>query len=163
MVLKSGSNQLHGSLFEFVRNDLFDARNFFDRGKSELRRNQFGASISGPVFIPRLYDGHNRTFFLVSWESYRQVQGPNSIGIVPTALERQGNFSQSFDAIGKLIRIKDPQASASCSATVSTGCFQGNIIPQKRLDPIALQLMQIYPPAESDWRSEQLSGERPDS
>src|SRR5258708_1473648 len=69
MVLKSGGNQLHGSVFEFVRNDFFDARNFFDAGKSELRRNQFGATVGGPVSIPKLYSGRDRTFFLISWES----------------------------------------------------------------------------------------------
>jgi len=67
MVLKSGANQVHGGVFEFVRNDLFDARNFFDADKSELRRNQFGATISGPLVIPKVYNGHDRTFYLVSW------------------------------------------------------------------------------------------------
>jgi hypothetical protein len=145
MVLRSGTNQLHGSLFEFVRNDLFDARNFFDAAKSELRRNQFGATIGGPLTIPKFYSGHDRTFFLVSWESYRQVLGSNSIGIVPTALERQGNFSQSLDATGKLILLKDPLAPGSCSAAVSTACFPGNIIPASRMSAIAQQLTQNYP------------------
>src|SRR5215471_13319536 len=74
MLLKSGGNQLHGSLFEYVRNDIFDARNFFDlTQKNKLRRNQFGGTLTGPVLIPRLYDGRNRTFFMVSWESQRQI------------------------------------------------------------------------------------------
>ncbi len=145
MVLRSGSNQIHGSLFEFVRNDLFDARNFFDVQKSELRRNQFGGTLGGPIVIPKLYNGHDRTFYLVSWESYRQVEGSNSIGVVPTALERQGNFSQSRDATGKLILIKDPLASGSCSATSSKGCFQNNIIPPSRFNSISQQLLQYYP------------------
>jgi hypothetical protein len=108
MVLKSGGNQLHGALFEYFRNDLLDARNFFDAGKSELRRNQFGGTISGPVIIPKLYNGRDKTFYFVSWESFRGVQGSNSLGIVPTTLERNGDFSQSFDANGKPILIKDP-------------------------------------------------------
>ena len=145
MVLRSGGNQFHGSAFEFVRNDLFDARNFFDAGKSELRRNQFGGTISGPLVIPRLYKGQDRTFYLVSWESYRQVQGSNSIGVVPTDLERQGNFSQSFDATGKLILIKDPLASGSCTATNAAGCFPGNLIPQSRFNSISKQLLGNYP------------------
>jgi outer membrane receptor protein involved in Fe transport len=145
MVLRSGANVIHGSLFEFVRNDLFDARNFFDAGKSELRRNQFGATLSGPLVIPRLYNGHDRTFYLVSWESFRQVQGSNSIGIVPTALEREGDFSQSRDAAGKLILIKDPLSSGACTTANSSGCFPGNIIKASRFSPIAQQLLQIYP------------------
>ena len=63
MVLKSGSNRLHGIASEYMRNDLFDARNFFDAGKSKLRRNQFGGSLDGPVSIPKLYNGRDRTFF----------------------------------------------------------------------------------------------------
>src|SRR5258708_3517622 len=87
MVLKSGGNQLHGSLFEYWRNDMMDARNFYDGSTiSELRRNQFGGLLGGPVMIPKLYNGHDRTFFLISWESYRQGTASNPIGIVPSAL-----------------------------------------------------------------------------
>jgi outer membrane receptor protein involved in Fe transport len=145
MVLRSGTNQFHGSLFEYVRNDFFDARNFFDVQKSELRRNQFGGTISGPLMIPKLYNGHDKTFYLVSWESYRQVQGSNSIGVVPTALERQGNFTQDLNATGQLIHIRDPLASGTCSATSTAGCFPGNIIPASRISAISQQLLQYYP------------------
>jgi len=145
MVLRSGGNQLHGSLFEFVRNDLFDARNFFDINKSELRRNQFGGTLSGPITLPHLYSGHDRTFFLASWESFRGVVGSNSIGVIPTALERQGNFSKSVDASGKPILIKDPLLSGSCTATNNTACFPGNIIPTSRFNPIATKLLDYYP------------------
>jgi outer membrane receptor protein involved in Fe transport len=145
MVLRSGGNQLHGALFEFVRNDLFDARNFFDQSnKSELRRNQFGGTISGPLSIPKLYNGRDKTFYFVSWESFRQVQGSNSLGIVPTSLERQGDFSQSFDANGKLILIKDPLLSGSCTATNQSACFKNNAIPSSRFNSIAQQLLQNY-------------------
>lgn len=145
MALKSGGNQLHGSVFEFVRNDLFDARSFFDAGNSELRRNQFGATVSGPVSIPRLYHGQDRTFFVVSWESERQVSGSSNLGVVPSLLERQGDFSQSFDATGKLIPLKDPLASGSCTATIATACFPGNKIPSSRFSAAALQAMSYYP------------------
>jgi hypothetical protein len=145
MVLKTGTNELHGSLFEFVRNDIFDARNFFDQGKSELRRNQFGGNLSGPIKLPNLYNGHDRTFFLVSWESYRQIQGTNQIGLVPTMLERKGDFSQSVDAQGKPVLIKDPLLTGSCTTSTRTACFQGNIIPDNRISPIARTLMAYVP------------------
>jgi hypothetical protein len=145
MVLKSGGNQLRGSLSEFVRNDMFDARNFFDVAKSELRRNQFGGTISGPLLVPKTYDGHDRTFYLASWESFRGVQGSNMLGVVPTALERAGDFSQSFDVSGKLILIKDPLSPGPCTATNSGGCFAGNRIPASRFSPIAQRLLQYYP------------------
>src|SRR5947209_9029220 len=116
MALKSGGNRLHGSVFEYVRNDMFDARNFFDAGKSKLRRNQFGASASGPVVIPKLYNGHDKTFFLTSWESFRGISGSSSLGVIPSDLERAGNFSKSVDANGKVVPLKDPLASGSCTA-----------------------------------------------
>src|SRR5260370_42253430 len=104
MVLKSGGNQFHGVLFEFLRNDVMDARNFFDDAKSELRRNQFGGMASGPVLIPHLYRGRDRTFFLFSWESFRQRQGESHLGVVPTDAQRLGDVSNSGP-------LKDPLAS----------------------------------------------------
>ena len=145
MALKSGGNDLHGSVFEFVRNDLFDARSFFDAARSELRRNQFGATVTGPLTIPKLYSGRNKTFFLASWESERQVSGSSNLGVVPSLLERSGDFSQSYDATGKLIPIKDPLASGSCTATNSSACFPGNRIPASRMSAPALAAMAYYP------------------
>jgi outer membrane receptor protein involved in Fe transport len=145
MALKSGGNDIHGSIFEFVRNDLFDARNFFDAAKSELRRNQFGSTVTGPLSIPKLYDGHNRTFFVASWESYRQVSGSTDLGVVPSLLERQGDFSQSYNATGQLILLKDPLATGSCTTTSAAACFPGNKIPQSRLSASTLQVMNYYP------------------
>jgi outer membrane receptor protein involved in Fe transport len=138
MVLKSGGNHYHGTLFEFVRNDLFDARNFFDSGKPELRRNQYGGLLSGPVNLPRLYRGQDRTFFLLSWESYRQVATDTLLSRVPTLAERSGNFSA--DGV-----IKDPLLTGTCSAKTATACFPGSIIPASRLSPIALRIQPFYP------------------
>jgi hypothetical protein len=145
MVLKTGGNQLHGSVFEYFRNDALDARNFFDAGKSKLRQNQFGSTVTGPLVIPKVYNGHDKTFFLVSWESLRQIAGSSGLGVIPSVLERQGNFSQSYDATGKLILIKDPLATGSCTATIATACFPGNIIPASRFSPIGQQLGAFYP------------------
>src|SRR4051812_2781535 len=122
MALKSGGNNLHGALFEFVRNDVFDARNFYDAGKSKLRRNQFGSSFTGPVVLPKLYDGHDKTFFLASWESFRGIAGSSQLGVIPTELERQGDFSQSFGSNGKLVALKDPLSTAACTAAGGPGC-----------------------------------------
>lgn len=99
LVIKKGTNKFRGSIFEFVRNDAFDARYHFDAPgvKSELRRNQFGATIGGPVLIPHLYNGHDKTFFLFSWESYRQTNAVPTVTTVPSLLERAGDFSQSFN------------------------------------------------------------------
>jgi outer membrane receptor protein involved in Fe transport len=145
MLLKTGGNQFHGSIFEYVRNDMFDARNFFDTRKSKLRRNQFGGSVSGPVLIPYIYNGRDRTFFLASWESYRQVQGSNRPGVVPTLRERQGDFSQSRDAQGRPIFLKDPLIRGNCTATNRAACFTGNAIPEDRIHSISKQLLNYYP------------------
>ncbi len=148
--LKSGGNRVHGALFEFVRNDAFDARNHFDLPgtKSELRRNQFGGTLGGPVVLPHLYNGHDRTFFLVSWESLLQVSGSPSISTVPTAAERSGDFSQSVIAKGSL---KNPFTTGSCASDQGTGkskgLFPGNVInlTQCPIDPVAARILAYLP------------------
>ena len=139
MVLKSGSNRVHGSLFEFLRNDLFDARNFFDQQKSRLRQNQFGGLLSGPLSIPKLYNGHDRTFFLFSWESYRQVQGRPTLGVVPSVAQLAGDFSQ----VGP---ISDALTTGSCPGSIGKGsCFPGNKVPASRFAPQALAAQKFFP------------------
>jgi hypothetical protein len=77
IVSKSGSNQLHGTAFEFLRNDAFDARAPFQSAIPELRQNQFGFVVGGPIYIPKVYDGRNKTFFLVNYEGWRIRNGIN--------------------------------------------------------------------------------------
>ncbi len=137
MVMRSGTNRYHGDIFEYVRNNVVDARSFFDQQKLKLNRHQFGATLHGPVQIPKLYDGHNKTFFMFSWESYRQLVGQTSISTVPTLLERQGDFSQSFGASGGApLKVTDPLSKAQ---------FPGNVIPTSRFHPIAVKLLAYYP------------------
>src|SRR5467141_858338 len=97
VVTKSGSNQVHGSLFEFVRNAAFDARNFFDhKGDLDTRRlppfarNEFGVTNGGPVFVPHIYDGRGKTFYFAEYQGFRQVLGTTQVFPVPTQAERQG-------------------------------------------------------------------------
>ena len=137
VVLKSGGNRLRGSVFEFLRNDHFDARNFFAAQKNELRRNQFGAMVNGPVVLPKLYNGHDRTFFMFSWESFRDATGNSQLSRVPTPLERQGNFSQSLDTTGKVAPVKDPFS--------GNAVFPGNIIPASRFSPVSSKVLPYYP------------------
>ena len=137
VALKSGGNGFHGAAFEFFRNDKLDAQNFFDGStKSELRRNQFGGTVDGPVLLPKIYNGRNRTFFLVSWESYRQRQAVPTLQEVPTAADRQGIFSTP---------IKDPLATGACTAASMAGCFPSNKIPVSRLSPVALRIQDYFP------------------
>jgi hypothetical protein len=103
VISKSGSNFVHGSLFEFVRNAAFDARNFFDH-KSDLDtrrlppfvRNEFGVTNGGPVFLPKVYDGRGKTYYFAEYQGFRQVLGTTQVFPVPTQAERQGIDSTTF-------------------------------------------------------------------
>jgi len=96
IITKSGSNQLHGTAFEFLRNDAFDAKAPFQQTLPELRQNQFGFVVGGPVYIPKVYDGRNKTFFLVNYEGWRIRNGfDQSTFTVPVAAQVNGDFSAS--------------------------------------------------------------------
>src|SRR6266478_3828074 len=97
VVTKSGGDQVHGSLFEFVRNAAFDARNYFDhtsnlstRRLPPFSRNEFGVTNGGPVVLPRIYDGRGKTFYFAEYQGFRQVLGTTQVFPVPTQAERQG-------------------------------------------------------------------------
>jgi len=136
VVTKSGTNRFRGSFYEFLRNDLLDASGFFDVEKSKLRRNQFGATVSGPLYLPKLYDGRNRTFFMVTWDSLRLVNGKSQRGITPLPEYFRGDFSKAVDAFGRRLTLNDPLARAP---------FPNNQIPTSRFDPVALKLAAFYP------------------
>jgi hypothetical protein len=96
VVTKSGTREFHGSLFEFVRNDRFDARSFFARGIDPLRFNDFGWTLGGPIFIPNRFNtDRNRLFFFAAQEWKYSHQGETRVGVVPTASERAGDFRNS--------------------------------------------------------------------
>jgi outer membrane receptor protein involved in Fe transport len=152
LISKSGTNQLHGSLFEFLRNDKLSAKDFFVNlsglSKPTFRFNQFGGAVGGPLVIPHLYNGKDRTFFFVSYEGVRWVQGLISSGSMPTVLERQGDFSSTRNQAGQLITIYDPLTShpdpARAGGFIRTS-FPGNMIPGNRIDPVARNLSNFFP------------------
>lgn len=145
VVTKSGTNKWHGSAFEFIRNDALNANRWPTPGsavvqKPTLKRNQFGGTFSGPLI-------KNKLFFFASYSGLRQRQVDfNNSAIVPSALERIGDFSQSFNASGQLILIRDPLKNAPCTATNRTGCFTDNKIPASRLDPVAQRILKEWVP-----------------
>ena len=133
VVTKSGTNALHGSAFNFFKDDALNARGWYENPanpKNPLRSNQFGFETEGPVVIPGLYDGHNKTFFMAAYEGVRAESLSPTFGSVPTALMRQGNFSEISTA------IKNPFTGQP---------FAGNIIPQAMISPVSLNLLQYYP------------------
>ena len=97
VITKTGTNGLHGALWEFFRNDKLDARPFFTAATAKMppiRQNQFGFELDGPVYIPKLYDGRNKTFFMADYEGLRLVKNVSSVDTVPTARMRNGDFSE---------------------------------------------------------------------
>ncbi len=143
IITKSGSNDLHGDAFEFNRNAVFNARNYFAGNRDQLKRNQFGGTIGGPIVIPRLYDGRNKTFFFFGYQrtNLSNIQNGQS-AFVPTPAELGGDFSALLNPnspnnpFGRSVPITDP----------STGQpFSGNIIPTSRFDPAALAFTRYLP------------------
>lgn len=130
VITKGGTNTYHGRLYDFLRNDALDTVGYFKVPKPPLRYNQFGANIGGPIV-------KNKLFFFFDYAGLRQSAGRTSYDNVPTAAERQGNFSQ--DAY----TIYDPTTYNQKTGTVSA--FPNNIIPQSRISGFAQKFMQYYP------------------
>lgn len=151
VVTKSGSNQYHGAAFEFVRNSEFDANSFFSNARNialpSFKRNQFGAAFGGPVVIPKLYNGHDKSFLFVSWETLLERGGVPFTSTVPTALQRTGDFSQTLDARGNPVIVYDPATTAfdPAAGQYRRTPFAGNVIPADRINPIAAKLMSYFP------------------
>ena len=119
LISKSGTNSLHGDAWEFLRNDFFDARDSFadatDPGPKPFRQNEFGLTVGGPIRVPKLYDGRDKTFFFFAYEGWRFKQPATSLYHSPTAAELSGDFSQSTNSTG----IYDP--ATTTANTTSTG------------------------------------------
>ena len=166
---KSGSNVLHGTVFEYLRDDASDARNFFVRKvalaggglrvdpKPPLNRHQFGGAVGGALVIPGVYDGHSRTFFFADYAGLREKRGQVFVNTVPTAQTRIGDFSDFRDANGNLILVFDPlttrvnpafNSALPVSATnpqFLRDQFPGNVMPQSRLHTVGRSIASIYP------------------
>ena len=159
MATRGGTNQPHLTLFEFFRNNVLNAnswgnnRNGLPRGI--VRYNQFGGTFGGPVYIPRLYNGKNRTFFFVSEQSVRTPSAVTDTGSVPTDAMRQGIFTGMTNGasggVGQPITIYDPMTAGPNAACppAQPNCFRqpfpNNVIPQNRFDPVAMNLLKYWP------------------
>lgn len=154
--IKSGTNNLHGTFHEFLRNSVLDAAGFNSNragltSKPTFQRNQFGFTSGGPVLIPKIYNGKNRTFWFASYEGLRQRSLNPYTGTVPTAAERNGDFSLSRDTNGAPFIIYDPRTTrldpdrpAGTTRYIRT-VYPGNIVPANLIHPIAKALMPYYP------------------
>jgi len=134
-VTRSGANSPHGSAYEFFRNDKLDARNFFSPTPVPLKQNQFGFTIGGPVIIPRVYHGKNKTFFFWSEDWRRRRNASTSLTATPTDAMRQGNYQAEATRLGK--PLLDPTTKQP---------FPNNVIPASRIDQNAALLLKTYFP-----------------
>ena len=134
---KSGTNNLHGAAFEFLRNDVLDAKNYaflpnqHTRPKDPFKWNQYGFTVGGPVWLPKIFNGKDKLFFMTNFEGYRDRKALQGIYTVPTAAMRRGDFSG-------LATIYDPTAPGRTA-------FAGNIIPLTRIHPTSVKLLEFYP------------------
>jgi hypothetical protein len=152
MSVKSGTNDYHGNLYEFLRNTILNA-NFFQTNLAAGQRppthfNLYGGTFGGPVRIPKLYNGKERTFVFLAYEGTRNQDPRFSIKSVPLELERGGNFTQTFttrsgDPARYPVTIYDPLTTDA--ATTRRTPFPGNVIPTARLSPIALNILKFVP------------------
>lgn len=142
VLTKGGTNQFHGAAWEFVRNDAFDARNFFISDVTPFKQNQFGAEIGGPVILPG-YNGRNKTFFYAAYEGFRNHTTASSLYNVPTPSELAGDFSGLTTSGGSLIPIYNPFTTAPDPSTPGSFLrqpFANNQIPSNLINPT----MQLF-------------------
>jgi hypothetical protein len=137
VVTKSGGNKFHGAIYEFLRNDRFDANNFFaeraGQQKPPFKQNQFGGAIGGPIAA-------NKTFFFADYDGFRQTLGRVFVNTVPTLKMRQGDFSELP------VAIYDPLTTVALpGGAITRQPFAGNVIPPSRWDPVTAKLMNAYP------------------
>lgn len=141
---KSGTNEFHGSAFEFFRNDKMDAAGFFApiqdgrKVRAPLRYNLFGGTLGGPII-------KDRTHFFAGYEGTRRSDGSTQILTVPTDLQRAGDFSETFNVQGRLLQLYDPLTNQTVDGRIIRQPFAGNVIPQSRIDPVSRALLDFWP------------------
>jgi hypothetical protein len=164
MVTKSGTNEFHGSGYDYLVNEALNAAQPYTGIKNKLRQNDYGLTFGGPVWIPKVYNGRNRTFFFFSFEQFRQKLINNTLpDTVPIPAYRQGDFSSLIttenrlvttasgpyvDPLGRNIAsgtIFDPNDSSVVNGVIVRNPFPGNRIPVSRFDPVAAKILALIP------------------
>ena len=145
--IRSGTNALHGTLYEFFRNDALDSADYFATSKGKLRQNEYGGTVGGPVFIPGAYDGRNKSFWFFSYRRFIQRGAPSANFItVPTAPFKAGDFTNLLDGDGNQIPIFDPATTRlNAAGDFIRDPFPNNIIPLNRHSPITTKAIAFWP------------------
>jgi hypothetical protein len=151
VVLKSGTNKMHGTVYEFARRNAWDANSFQNNARGAEKdghfQDQYGVQMDGPVRIPKLYNGRNRTFFLLNYEGYREATPQPLVLSVPAKEMRNGDFSKLLDGRARQVTIYDPATGFQNTATNRWDRvpFPGNVIPGDRINPISKKIVGYFP------------------
>jgi hypothetical protein len=145
VMIKSGTNAFHGSLYEFLRNDKLDSRLYFATGKPSYRQNQFGFTVGGPVLIPKLYNGRNRTFWFFNYEGNRIREGNSSFQTIPTPAMLGGDLSKTLTGT-PAPQVYNPYTGRVVNGEVVRDPFPGNIIPANLIKPYSTAYANLWFP-----------------
>ncbi|MBI4874381.1 MAG: TonB-dependent receptor [Acidobacteria bacterium] len=153
---RSGTNEYHGTVYDYFAHESVGAAQSFSNVRPRLRRHDMGASVGGPVILPKVYDGRQKTFFFFNYEMYRDIQNRfDNYATVPIEAYRNGDFSAALtgrnlgtDGLGRAILenvVYDPRTARTVSGRVYRDPFAGNIVPRSAMDPVALKIQDLYP------------------
>src|SRR6185312_2913353 len=163
VTMRSGTNQFHGSGYEYFANEALNSYGSFTHTRGRFRRNDYGFTVGGPVWLPKVYDGRNKTFFFFSWEDLPQsTLNTTTFNTVPTAAFRNGDFSGAMAAAGNRVlstdilgrpiiqnAIYDPKTErtevVNGQGYLVRDVFSGNRIPASQMDPVALKVQALVP------------------
>ena len=157
VVTKSGTNELHGGLYYFHQNDAFNANSFTNNRNAQngqalpkelVKRHQYGGTFGGPVFLPNIYNGRNKTFFFTSFEGRRERNPLQGLYSIPTAKEMAGDFSETYAIVNgqpQQVQIFNPFTTRLVNGRYVRDAFPGNIIPASMQNPIAREVLNAYP------------------
>lgn len=145
---KGGTNDFHGTLYEFNQNSFLNATPFFTNaagGKKTVgAQNSYGGTFGGPIWIPKVYNGRNKLFFFFAYEGWKDRAPSPTFSTVPTTAERNGDFSALLK-LGNQYQLYDPNTAKTSGTVISRTAFAGNIIPTSRLNPVALNYLKLLP------------------
>lgn len=152
IVTKSGTNELHGTLYDFFRNTHLNSNNWFNNVNGTPRpgehTNQFGGAAGGPVILPGIYDGRNKTFWFFNYEGLRDRHALTQVFTIPTQAQIRGDFSQTFTSSRQLVQVYDPlstRPNPNAPGQYIRTPFTGNVIPANQLNPVAVKAAALYP------------------
>ncbi|HOQ44598.1 MAG TPA: TonB-dependent receptor [Bryobacteraceae bacterium] len=147
VTIKSGTNEVHGSFFDHYSNNALNARSFFQPKLTHGNQNEGGVTLGGPVYLPKIYDGRNKTFFFVSEGLYFTRNGPSlDLRTVPTAAFKQGDFRELVNAAGAQIPIFDPRTTRpDGSGSYVRDPYPDNIIPPSQISSVAKKIVAFMP------------------